>query len=392
MNNNNSAIPAGTAGTESSAKHRVSGLSGTSVFAAGVVPGGALLLAVLVYTLGGLFGLPGLLSVLVALMTFVATWGHVVAAANAHSNSERIVNLASALIWSGLLLTLSSSALAMFAAGITGTTAGDYASVLAAWERAGNSPYLLETGREIFPYLLPLGFMTGASAFLTRFSKHVNGESIKDAARKLLMPIAFIGSAIVSLLHIYSLSVHVGYDTISSFVAAVLADIGFIVAEIAMLLELENRRRSGKSNLIDIAVWVGVGLASWGVMFWANVSSAWALKPGATYGELLIGALPTIIALLLAVASIVTAVVKVNIRSTEDKEAADAATRRESDARWAAERESEKRRQHELELARIKADARRPAALPRVPAGVELNQGDDTRVEVGRTDTKSAAS
>ena len=68
----------------------------------------------------------------------------------------------------------------------------------------------------------------------------------------------------------------------------------------------------------------------------------------------------------------------------------DAAKQRQQLEDYKAEQRAEKQRQHELELARIKAEARRPAALPRVPAGVELNQGDDMRVEVGRTDTKSA--
>jgi hypothetical protein len=327
---------------------------GAGLFRALIVPVASGLTAYLAFTLAGAFKLPPAFGLMTSATVLLAVWGHVAAAADAKHNVERIVNLAAFGVWLTLALMFATTAIGMSAAGIDGSTAGDFAATLAAWQRAGFAPELLVTGRTAYAYAFPAALLTGSLSALTRAARHVDGDTIKTAAPKVIMPAAFVLACVASLLHIYGLSRAIGYDDLSSFTVALLADLAFIAAELVMLIELGKRNTFIRRGMFDIAIWATVAAVSWGVMLAANYQSALhavAASSGraAGVGEIVIGIMPSIIAALLAGANVATALRDVGAR------AADEAVRL---SRADIEADADHRRK--LDTMRVRAELRKP--------------------------------
>jgi hypothetical protein len=318
------------------------------------VPASAAISAVLVYSLTALYALPVWLGAVTAGSVFVAIFGHVAAIKKSPTNIARIINMVCTGLWVALVAMFVVTAINMSAAGITAGNATNMEAALKAWKAAGFNADMFTVGRDAFKWCFPALIVTTAVAAVTMNPRQVLGANMKEAAFAVLGPTLFLFAALVSFQHINDLSQSIGYGDVASATTAILADAGFILAELAIIHALSNKAARGAKAFVDVAVWGVFAVVCWLLMFMGNYGSALhvygASHKGATPStyELSVGVSPAILALLLAVANVATGIVKsVNKGEQAAREEADAAEAR------TFEREAARRR-----LEREEADAK----------------------------------
>lgn len=259
-----------------------------------------------VYSLGVYYGLPQAYCVLVAGGCAAGLFGHGSAVTRPTTNTSRTMHGLALGTW--LVLSLFLAALYMF------ISSDELSRFL--------PPDMITVGAVIYSLTFAIGLFTSVIALVVPSvaERRINDpehQTLGSAVSKYGETVAIVIAIAVSSFHIFMFGQNVAkLDMFSVITATVMADLAFLTAEKRVVSEMRSRAATGRYDRFDLIAWGVFGLAVISYLILVNLftvrHSAGVLNEADPLFKATLdfyGASPSILLFMLALLSLVTALV-----------------------------------------------------------------------------------
>lgn len=226
------------------------------------------------FSLGQMFKLEPLFSLVVAVGAVGALLGHAGRVVSGTSNIQRLLHGLGMLVWLALILFFSVLYFGMMSAGVT--PGMDEAQITEKLTTSFLPAEILDNGRMMFGYAVAIGLLT---SLVTSVVSYVMSNPLMDKIHKTLgegfapMALNLVTGLVVltSALHVLQYGTQfAGVGVVESLVACAVAELTFVAAEQMCLRELKARATTEKLDAFDLVAWGALALVALAYMMAIN--------------------------------------------------------------------------------------------------------------------------
>lgn len=226
------------------------------------------------FSLGQMFRLDWLFSLVVAVGAVGALLGHAGRVVSGTSNIQRLLHGLGMLVWLALILFFSVLYFGMMSAGVT--PGMDETAITDKLTTSFLPAEILDNGRMMFGYAVAIGLLT---SLVTSVVSYVMSNPLMDKIHKTLgegfapMALNLVTGLVVltSALHVLQYGTQfAGVGVVESLVACAVAELTFVAAEQMCLRELKARATTEKLDAFDLVAWGGLALVALAYMMAIN--------------------------------------------------------------------------------------------------------------------------